>query len=291
MSVGPATFIVGRARSGTSLLTALLDDHPELLVLPFETHLFDWAAGTDPVRGVLEQTQLWSTLHTHRPDRKRREVEDALRVAFDDTSAVAERLTGLVCAWAKVSGGDPAKRWVEKTPRHLFELSTLVEWYGPETRILILQRDPRDVIASELKQDPSRSVFTQAVSCRVTHEAMRPWLQSPQVHLVVYEDLVADTEGVMREVCGFLGIAADPAAFRPTSMGSEWEGNSRPQSSLTGCRGGPWAGKSAWSSHLGDHCMNDPDTGPCKDGTTGSAGHLLRRAVGFLQGRGQTGDA
>src|SRR6202051_1425482 len=36
----PACFIAGQAKSGTTLLVALLDNHPELLVLPEETAYF-----------------------------------------------------------------------------------------------------------------------------------------------------------------------------------------------------------------------------------------------------------
>jgi hypothetical protein len=35
-----ACFIAGQAKSGTTLLVALLDSHPELLVLPEETAYF-----------------------------------------------------------------------------------------------------------------------------------------------------------------------------------------------------------------------------------------------------------
>ena len=35
-----ACFIAGQAKSGTTLLIALLDNHPELLVLPEETAYF-----------------------------------------------------------------------------------------------------------------------------------------------------------------------------------------------------------------------------------------------------------
>jgi hypothetical protein len=35
-----ACFVAGQAKSGTTLLAALLDSHPELLVLPQETAYF-----------------------------------------------------------------------------------------------------------------------------------------------------------------------------------------------------------------------------------------------------------
>ena len=34
----PPVFIIGSHKSGTSLLRSLLDGHPELYVIPFETH-------------------------------------------------------------------------------------------------------------------------------------------------------------------------------------------------------------------------------------------------------------
>src|SRR3979411_2272347 len=42
-----ACFIAGQAKSGTTLLAALLDGHPELLVLPQETAYFPTALTKD----------------------------------------------------------------------------------------------------------------------------------------------------------------------------------------------------------------------------------------------------
>ena len=92
LSIALATFIVGHPRSGTSLLLALLDGHPDLLVLPFETHLFDWARSRDPVTAVLARTRLWPTLRRHRPSMSRDEVDDVLARAFRETREPRARL-------------------------------------------------------------------------------------------------------------------------------------------------------------------------------------------------------
>ncbi|NIR77202.1 MAG: hypothetical protein GWM92_01735, partial [Gemmatimonadetes bacterium] len=106
------------------------------------------------------------------PDVSRDDVEAALREAFGDTSSAEERLEALVDAWATLTGVDASVRWVEKTPRHLYELTTFRRWFGPDTRVLALRRDPRDVAASQLAQDPSRSLFAMALTCRVAHEVL-----------------------------------------------------------------------------------------------------------------------
>ena len=232
--VGPATFIVGHPRSGTSLLRSLLDGHPELTVLPFETHLMDWATAADPTAALLERTRLWSTLHDHMPDIPRERVEAELRDAFSGAGSPEERLTALVRGWAGLTGGDPRRRWVEKTPRHLYELNTFFRWFGPEARAVILVRDPRDVMASQLKQDPSRSVLAMSLTCRVAHEAVRDWVSSERVRVVAYEDVAADASAVMGPLCDFLGLARDPAASVPTVMGDPYGGNSRFQDALKG---------------------------------------------------------
>ena len=170
LSIAPATFIVGHPRSGTSLLLALLDGHPDLLVLPFETHLFDWARSRDPVTAVLARTRLWPTLRRHRPSMSRDEVDDVLARAFRETREPRARLVALIEGWRELTGEPQETRWVEKTPRHLYESATFLRWFPADARILVIRRDPRDVIASALKEKPSRTIFQLALTGRLAHQ-------------------------------------------------------------------------------------------------------------------------
>ena len=227
MSIGPATFIVGHPRSGTSLLRALLDGHPDLLVLPFETHLFDWARSRDPVTELLDRTRLWPTLHRHRPSISRDEVEDILTRAFSNTREPRGRVLALVEGWRELLGARQETRWVEKTPRHLYDSTTLLKWFPAEARILVMRRDPRDVIASALKQNPSRSIFQMALTGRLAHQVVTEHERDPRFSLVEYEGLVRDPVRIMRTVCRFLDIPYDPVVVTPTVLGAEYSGNSR----------------------------------------------------------------
>ena len=233
-SAASATFIVGHPRSGTNLLRALLDNHPQLLVIPFETHLFDWARSGDPVTAVLDRTYLWTTIHRHRPSMSREDVEEALERAFNRTRGPRARLLALVEAWRELTRSSQEARWVEKTPRHLYECDLLLRWFPADARILVMRRDPRDVIASALKQKPSRSIFQLALTGRLAHQVVTEHEQDARFLVVSYERLVEDPVRVMGEVCRFLDVPYDPVVALPTVLGAEYFGNSRFDSALHG---------------------------------------------------------
>ncbi len=234
MSQVPATFIVGHPRSGTSLLRALLDDHPDLLVLPFESHLFDWVKSDDPVGGLLDRTRLWPTLNRHRPSIPREEVENVFIRTFAKAGDPRERLLALVEGWCELTDGPKNTRWVEKTPRHLYEFETLSRWFPHGTRVLVMRRDPRDVIASSLKKKPSRSIFQMALTGRLAHQAVTDHEQDPRVHVVSYEGMVRDPVRTMERVCRFLEIQYDDVVAKPTVLGTEYSGNSRFRDTMEG---------------------------------------------------------
>jgi len=227
LSVVPATFIVGHPRSGTSLLRALLDSHPELLVLPFETHLFDWIKSEDPVDALLDRTRLWSTLNRHRPSISREKVEHVFIRTFSQANDPRGRLLALVEGWRELTGTQQGTRWVEKTPRHLYEFKTLSTWFPVGAKVLVMRRDPRDVIASEIQRAPSRSIFPMALTGRLAHQVMTEHESDPRVLAISYERLVQDAPGTMQEVCEFLEIRYDAAVSKPTVLGAEYSGNSR----------------------------------------------------------------
>ena len=237
LSLQPATFIVGHPRSGTSLLRALLDNHPDLLVLPFESHLFDWVGARDPVSALLDRTRLWPTLQRHRPSVSRADVEDILTQAFGQARDHRARLLALVEGWRDLTGAPRETRWVEKTPRHLYESNTLLKWFPAGARILMMRRDPRDVMASALKQKPSHPIFQMALTGRLAHQVVTEHERDARVSVVPYEGLVRDPEGTMQTVCRFLDVPYGAGLVTPTVLGAEYSGNSRFDSDLQGVSG------------------------------------------------------
>jgi len=97
----------------------------------------------------------------------------------------------------------------------------------PRGRALLVRRDPRAVLASNLgmaRHDPQQVAHPLSV---LRHwrkqEALAAWIAArpalaARTAVVVYEDLLADPQAVLAEVCRFLGVPADAGMCEPGRM-------------------------------------------------------------------------
>src|SRR5437764_2028319 len=128
-----ACFIAGQAKSGTTLLAALLDGHPELLVLPQETAYFptvlrkyrdrgrrvqfDYLTRESFSRVLFGGEPKWRE-HEYKSFPQRKFLETFERTAFDPANANRDWLVLLPESDAAplAAPADRIKRWSEKTP-------------------------------------------------------------------------------------------------------------------------------------------------------------------------------
>lgn len=102
-------------------------------------------------------------------------------------------------------------RWVEKTPRHIFRIKEIFDYY-PGAKILLMIRDGRDVACSI--QDRSGSLEAGIDRwVRDNHEG-QPFWQHPNVHPVRYEKLVAEFERSLRDIVAFVGEEFEDGLLR-----------------------------------------------------------------------------
>lgn len=223
-------FIVGSGRSGTTLLRSLLSAHSDLAVTP-ETHFMKRAdrAGAARRDAPADFTAFWRDLTTWK-----RFVD--LGVQPDDVLARIQHAGSftfrtIFAAMLQTYGDSRGKRRVgEKTPGHRFYLDRIFTWF-PGTRILVIRRDPRDVVASHLlspwvtgQMSPNRLRAPLVRRLRLFHVAERAhlWRQAngkllagatedPRMHVVVYENLVTEPERELRQICAFLGEEYQPS--------------------------------------------------------------------------------
>ncbi len=97
-----------------------------------------------------------------------------------------------------------AKRiWAEKSPPNLYAFRAFLERF-PKGRVVYLVRDPRDQIVSIM----CRALrFDQALAIWLVETAMCESLRThPRAFCVRYEDLVTDTRRVVENLLRFLGI-------------------------------------------------------------------------------------
>ena len=119
----------------------------------------------------------------------------------------------------------------EKTPRHRVFVPRLLRWY-PNARVVVIRRDPRAVVASQLKcpwvtvtpagwcsgylKDSRWSqILFYAENWRRAYEVEVPaYDDDSRVTVVGYEDLVQDTESTVRAVCQAVGEAYEPTMIQ-----------------------------------------------------------------------------
>lgn len=245
LSTAPV-FIVGPGRSGTTLVRSLLSAHSRICVTP-ETHFLK----TAEAHGGL--------VHGKPADVEAFWAQYAASPRFKDLGVDADR-----CRRLAEAGGEPTMRSVfaalltaygercgkprvgEKTPGHWRWLDE-IEACFPDARTILLRRDPRAVVASQLKTPWGKpnggGLFLESRAARVALYA-KEWrdlftsglVDRPSVLVVGYEALVADPERETRRICAFLDEDFEPA------MLTERSDRSAPPPAAVGDRQGEWSG-------------------------------------------------
>lgn len=211
-------FIVARGRSGTTLLRAMLDTHPEMAI-PNESHFvvqlarrrarYETAGGFDVERFTKDLLSHWAFRRWGLPGE---EVLAAYEAAPPTDSASAVR--GVYAAYARHRGKE---RYGDKTPSYVLNIDLLASMF-PEARFLHLIRDGRNVAMSYLDADFGSKTLGQAAIywdrfVRAGREAGAR-LGPDRYRELRYEELVAEPERVLRDVCAFVGLSFDECMLR-----------------------------------------------------------------------------
>ena len=244
-------FICGNKKSGTSLLLALLDGHPQLAVYPEETVFFrdylprvaDWH---DEQRLALAKRSLVKVLPyscASVSDAAGPESEDVPYLAYgmmcrEYDKILAGRtvlhdgdlLAACVAAYARVYGtdGDDMRGWVEKTPWNEYYADLIFKWW-PMARCLHIVRDPRDNFLAIERKHPGTPVMD---FCRnwsrslATGEKNQRRYGKDAYMILTYEELAMRPDTTLAKVREFLGVMDSEALRVPTLGGVPWGGNS-----------------------------------------------------------------
>lgn len=185
-------FLVGFPRSGTTLLEQLLDAHPVLASFdeqPFLSRLI------------------------HRIDQGGSRYPDMLPSLTD--GARAELRHAYFADVARVLKDRKRERAVDKNPLNLAR-APLVDALFPEARMLFALRHPCDVVLSCYQQNfraPALAISfdTLLATAQMYDRVMRHFQDyrdrmTTPLHIVRYEDLVADTRGEAERLFAFLGL-------------------------------------------------------------------------------------
>jgi hypothetical protein len=204
--------VLGVSRSGTTLLKAMLDAHSQLAI-PSESYFVPqlWdrhGEHPNPEHFVadlrrLERIRQWGV-----------DPEDVRR-RLPEQPTFAEAIEAIYKLYAE-SRGKP--RFGDKTPLYMQHLDVLERAF-PDARYVHIVRDGRDAALSLLamRRRPRfnlsrpRGVGDFACAWRSEVGAARRFGRDHPYLELRYEDLVAEPEARLREVCAFLGLEYEPA--------------------------------------------------------------------------------
>jgi hypothetical protein len=207
MAAGPL-FVVSMWRSGSSLLYALLNKHPQVALM-YEADLLLLRPAFLKPKVFCDWVERWEFWN------------DVLRrhgLAASNVPAGISDFPGAFNAvhqlYAKQRG---AKIWGDKSPNYYDRLNEMADDF-PQARFILVWRDPKNTVNSILRAGAlGNSYFSRkgAAHCGLLgyevfkKECDKLVRRGKPVFQINYEDLVCDTPAVMRQVCGFLQIPYD----------------------------------------------------------------------------------
>ena len=245
-------FICGHPKSGTSLLRALLDSHPQLVVYPEESvffrryraHSADLPpdARLDAAERDLLHIFTWNQddppeSQAGYPDRDYSAIPaGAVRDAFREIAADwgirhdGDILAAAVLAFGRVTGQWTAatRHWVEKSPYNERFAAQIFAWW-PQAKCIHVVRDPRDNYVSYRRKHPDwQPEFFAHNWRRSTQQGFdnRARYGEARYLLLRFEDLLRRPEDTLERICAFLEIEMDRALYQPSRAGEIWAGNS-----------------------------------------------------------------
>ena len=228
VDANPYLFVVGAARSGTTLLQRMLDAHHDLAVVN-ETY---WVPRKYRERNGLTRTGLVTPalvdllLESPKFDRMGISREDLVRLVPTDSSVqygpyVSQLFDLFASRRGKRLAGD-------KTPGYVRRMGQLHELF-PAAKFVHIIRDPRDVCVSMLDwkngestvgqfgtwaDDPvvSTALYWRLSVCRGRQDGAS--IGPARYFELRYEELVSRPEDVLTGVCRFLGVPYDAQMVR-----------------------------------------------------------------------------
>ena len=182
------TFLVGFPRSGTTLLDTFLMGHPGIAVLE-EENMLDLAG---------------------------RELGDQADLHRVDAATVARARAAYFAALAPhLAAGGPPRLVIDKLPLAMTGVPVIKRLF-PDARIIFAMRHPADCVLSSFLQafrlnDAMANFLDLQDAARFYDVAMQVWDRASDLlaidsHVVIYEELVADPDAVLRPLIAWLGL-------------------------------------------------------------------------------------
>ena len=230
-------FITGIYRSGTTLISRILNNHTKLYVTYDSVHFMRFSYGNfDPVRKLKNAEKLITEVR----DRIKRRLGmrlDADRVMSEVRKAKDLKygvIYDLIMKALVNRYKNDAIGWGERTNVCWGQAPNFLKMF-PEGKIIHLIRDPRDVMCSYrgMTYEPGWSYLDSAFCSLDSLSSAHNYAQNldkKNYYLLRYESLLEEPAREVRKICRFLGIKFEPDMLNvkkfTTNSGDWWNGGS-----------------------------------------------------------------
>ena len=204
-------FLVGCARSGTTLLQSILASHHAISSFP-ETHFL---RGTIPkfwlfqfIKYYGKKEQLFIKKYLKRI--KRKELYNAIPNPTFNTLEWVDKIINLIDL---IPNDLDSTIWIEKTPMHLYFIP-LIQKVNPNIKYIHMIRDGKDVVASLFnasQNNPESFGGKQSIE-----NCIKRWKHDIQIHkkyinhdnhfFITYEEIIKNSNIALKKLCKFLHI-------------------------------------------------------------------------------------
>jgi len=235
-------FIVGNSRSGTTMMGRILDNHSDIFTFK-ELHFFGQLWSSKDQSKILSQKQaveLCSRLLCIQEFGILNQEKPTQFVNVSETIIKRSNLTPLEVFKLFLSHVTSKNNNIiscNQTPRNVFYINEILQNF-PNTKIINMVRDPRDVLLSQKNKWRRRYFGASGIPFR---EAIRSYFnyhpitiskiwntsinsvktsKSDRIKTVRFEDLILNDKSTLIDLCQFLGIKFNEDMLKVPNIGS-----------------------------------------------------------------------
>ncbi len=251
-------FLVGCNRSGTTMLRAMLDSHPDVavppesyFVVPILNHAPDYERGDG-----LDLDSLLADARGNPSFRRNWQLSAESLATLRGDDGPRDTADALARLYACYSSERGKSRYADKTPQHVLHVELLARSF-PGSRFVHLIRDGRDVVPSLLENRHGPTRFADAVDYWRTRvlagRRAGDQLGPSRYREIRYEALVADPPGTLADICAFLDLAYAPEMLEYPTRASEVVAGTFDARPHLGVARPPTANVRNWRTAMPDH--------------------------------------
>lgn len=243
-------FICGSMKSGTTLITNLLDNHPSLVVMPTDSHFINFYEELTKITAAQKAPSCytgrlkgWDTYWVSRfinpsgqkpfwilGDNEKAYIDFLQYLEYWLNYLPDGKQNDFLAVVLAFYGANPnrapvPKLWVEKTPGNEEKAKEILNLYT-KARFIHIVRDPYSNIASlkRLTQARGRPWNVENFAFRIRGSmalglSNQTLFGKERYYLLRYEDLVTNTASEMTKIADFLDIAMEETLLTPTVNG------------------------------------------------------------------------